>query len=447
VRRVISWKKYSKKVEFHNKRGDKNNMRPENVNRDRPVTFSALAGGKTIGRHSLLLRIGKTNILFDPGVKNGDGNRTELHGLGHLNYIFLTHGHIDHVGALIEAMQLYPSAKVFSTPGTCDLILYIFKRLSYLNGAGVNERAVDYYLSRVKRVGYEEGISLARGVYARFREAGHILGSASVLVTAPEGNFLVTGDFATQHRGLLRPFRLPNVDLRALISEGSMVGLQVPSAERERSRFEAEIKRAVTEGQNVVVATDYFWVFQEYALMLPSLQEWGILPSFPIFLNEYLREAFELYLRYRASFDLVMKDEEVPAQAFGILNSVADMEEGPISGPFCYFVGPGSLKSSCPRELLRSLVRGGCKILIDSRFSPLQMWRRVRPDRRLDHSGAIVALWGSNHVTGPDLRSLILEARPKQTLVVHGEETRLRRFARDFKEGVWVPGIKEVINL
>ncbi|MCX5751816.1 MAG: MBL fold metallo-hydrolase [Candidatus Saganbacteria bacterium] len=424
------------------------NTKADRVNKDRAITFASLVGGKHIARHSHLLKIGSMKILIDPGVRNGDGVAIGTNALEGVNYIFLTHAHMDHVGDLVKAMEQYPNAQVFGTPATIALVAHLFRN-SKLVDPSLTRIRIDDCLGRIRAVHYDREIGLGKGIHVKFLRAGHILGSASILVCAPEGNILITGDFTTQHRGLIYPFVPPDVDLRALVAEGSMIGRDTPSAQRVREQFEAKVKAALTAGRTVVVATDPFSVFQEYAVRMPLLQEDGVLPSVPIFLNERLSKVVLEYMEFPDELDIPKDRSRDLAEHFLTMGPLRKGGSTTLSGPACYFAGPGNLKEEFPLPLVMAILKAGGLLIAEEKYKGPSLWSRLQFGRNpVDQAGALMQIPATNHISGSDLRSLILQMQPRKTLLVHGLRTPLFRFAgKDLHGKAYVPGVREVIKL
>ncbi|MBU1027217.1 MAG: MBL fold metallo-hydrolase [Candidatus Margulisbacteria bacterium] len=415
---------------------------------NRPIKFVSLAGGREIGRHSHYLSIGKLKILVDPGVQaNGHARPIDVKDLHGLNFIFLTHAHLDHIGSLIDVMLVNPHTRVCATRATRALASIILKKSNLTRGR-YSEEEIDRCINRIKTVHCEEEIHMGKGIYARFIDAGHILGSASIVICAPEGNIMITGDFATEDRGVLFPFRRPDMDLRALITEGSLVGLSMPSAARERDSFMSHLRGNINEDRNVVVAATPLGVFQEYAMLMPQLQQDGLLPSFPIFLNANLREAFKIYLRYYESLALAAKLPKESFAGFMVLEPLDKKVDVSKMSPFCLIAGPSNLKWEFPNGFVRQVIMQGGYLIADNRYTESLIYRRVsRRGKDRIKPEQIMRMCSSNHVTEPDLNSLIDEMRPHKTVFVHGMPRSLRRFARELSGVAMVSRIKEFINL
>ncbi|HEY7088237.1 MAG TPA: MBL fold metallo-hydrolase, partial [Tepidisphaeraceae bacterium] len=126
-------------------------------------------------------------------------------GLGNLHAVLLTHAHLDHTGRLPLLTKAEYSGPIYATPATFDLADLIMRDCAHLHAADVqrenrrrsekgqqwlevlfNDKDVAKLRPLYKRVRYDTPTEVAPGVVARWVEAGHIFGSASIELTIEE---------------------------------------------------------------------------------------------------------------------------------------------------------------------------------------------------------------------------------------------------------------------
>jgi metallo-beta-lactamase family protein len=128
------------------------------------------------------------------------------------------------------------------------------------------------------------------GVQGVFRDAGHILGAATVMLEIDEGRGLrlgFTGDVGNPGRPILRdPVPMDPVDW--LISESTYGGRVHPPIEDARSRLADVIRRTAARGGKVVVPAFAVGRTQELVHALDHLWNEGALPPIPVFVDSPL---------------------------------------------------------------------------------------------------------------------------------------------------------------
>lgn len=176
------------------------------------------------------LEVGNTKILVDCGMEQG-GNVYEKVDLpvscADIDYVLLTHAHIDHAGNLPLIYARGFRGKVITTAATGDLCYIMLK-----DSAHIQEMEAEWKNRKAKRAGqpeilplytlsdaagllehldvheYDKMVTLSDSVTVRFIDAGHLLGSAAVEVWCKEGGIekkiVFSGDIGNQNKPLIR---------------------------------------------------------------------------------------------------------------------------------------------------------------------------------------------------------------------------------------------------
>jgi metallo-beta-lactamase family protein len=175
------------------------------------ITFHGAAKSVTGSKHLITLDNGQ-KLLLDCGMFQGMGDETdelnENFGFDarEVDFVILSHAHIDHSGLLPKLVQNGYNGKIYATPATVDLasILlddsahiqemdakFVNKRLA-LQGLPQNAKALYSKLDVLKTVEmfteaeYEVWHKISDEIEFCFRDAGHIIGSASVSIKITE---------------------------------------------------------------------------------------------------------------------------------------------------------------------------------------------------------------------------------------------------------------------
>ena len=168
------------------------------------IAFHGAARTVTGSKHLLTLNNGK-KYLLDCGMFQGMGKETDVlnRDFGfdptEVNYLILSHAHIDHCGLIPKLVKDGFNGKIFATPATKDLAAILMEDsagiqendLKYLNKHRAVEgkpylsplyttddaiKAVEYF----ETVGYDEWHTIDESVQFMYKDAGHIIGSATV---------------------------------------------------------------------------------------------------------------------------------------------------------------------------------------------------------------------------------------------------------------------------
>lgn len=280
------------------------------------ITFHGAAGSVT--GSCFLVRHAGGALLVDCGMFQGSKSVQEL------NYrdfpfdptepsvLLLTHAHIDHSGLIPKLYRHGFVGKVIATHGTADLLTFMLpdsgfiqesevRRLNRRNRQRGGREVEPIYtqadaeraLSRIRPVDRDVWVDVEPGVRARFWDAGHILGSASIELELPgeEGpvRILFSGDIGPGDK----PFHGdPAGPSRPdwLVVESTYGGRDRPvvTAAERRAQLGAELKEALARGGPVLIPAFAVERTQELLYDLDLLFDEGVLPTVQVFLDSPL---------------------------------------------------------------------------------------------------------------------------------------------------------------
>lgn len=241
--------------------------------------------------------------------------------------VVLSHAHIDHSGRLPLLVQRGYRGPIFCTQATAELC-----RLLLLDSAHIQEedaqwkrkrlrrskRAEDWVeplyttadaeavLGHLKGVEYEHEFEVIPGLRARFRDAGHILGSASVDLMIEESGtrtrLVFSGDVGRPNTPILRdPVSVPQADL--LIVE-STYGDRLHAASDPEPRMQQLVSETVARGGKVIIPAFAIGRTQEIVYSLYTMMDSGLIPKLPVFVDSPMaKEATELTARHVELYD------------------------------------------------------------------------------------------------------------------------------------------------
>jgi len=285
------------------------------------LKFCGAAREVTGSAHLLTLDSGY-QILLDCGLYQGyndemeDFNRQFPFDPTNVDCLILSHAHIDHTGRVPKLVRDGFRGDIHSTHATrslCSIML--------LDSANIQEKDAAYYNRKLKEKGesfddiafreplytkadvqrsmdlftghaYDRWFRLNDQVEVLFRDAGHILGSASVTLRIQEGDRTVhlgfSGDVGRPDRPILRdPQDMPQLDY--LICESTYGNRDHTSAPEENDALLRIIRSTCVEQKGKLIIPAFsVGRTQELVYMLDKLETAGELPRIPVYVDSPL---------------------------------------------------------------------------------------------------------------------------------------------------------------
>jgi metallo-beta-lactamase family protein len=279
-----------------------------------------------------LLEVNGQRLLLECGLFQGrreesiERNRTFPFAAGEVDAVVLSHAHIDHCGNLPNLCRSGYAGNVYSTFATRDLAAILLEDsaeiqkddaafisklrakkgkppVEPLYSANDAERAMRQFVT----VGYDRPLTVVPGVTVTFRDAGHILGSAQVVLDVQEQGrrfrYLFSGDVGRGGDAILRdPEPVENVDF---LQVEATYGGRVHSNKGDAGD---ELRRLVTEtlgrGGKVIVPAFSVGRTQQIVYELHQCTLEGECAPVPIFVDSPLStNATEVYRLHPECFN------------------------------------------------------------------------------------------------------------------------------------------------
>lgn len=287
---------------------------------------------RTVTGSCFLLRVNGKRILIDCGMFQGGKNLQKRNRSSFafapksIDYILITHAHIDHSGRLPKLVKDGYSGPIISTRATVDLLelmLLDSAHIQEMDAIWTNRKAkragkplieplyttedAQQTLSLLSKVKYEQEIDLCDGVKLKFRDAGHILGSAFIELWATEKGvtrkFVFSGDVGNMEQAIIRDPQF--ADSADVLLVESTYGNRNHKARRDTLKELADILvKSYDEGGNIVIPAFAVGRSQEILYQLRQLYQEGRLPDYRVYIDSPMAiSATEIYRKHSECFD------------------------------------------------------------------------------------------------------------------------------------------------
>ncbi|MEX2472264.1 MAG: MBL fold metallo-hydrolase [Gemmatimonadota bacterium] len=267
--------------------------------------------------------------------------------------VLLSHAHIDHSGLLPAFQKGGFRGPVWATHATSDLCGAMLRDSAFIQEKDiewVNRRErrrgadqleplyrmedADAVLEQFESVDYGTPFHPLPGLEVEYRDAGHILGSATMVLTVREGTRTVkigfTGDVGRANRPILRdPETMADCDY--LITESTYGGEVHDPPEKAKDQLAEVVGRTAARGGKVIIPAFAVGRTQEIVHRLDELENEGRLPPIPIFVDSPLAvNVTDIFRAHPECFDETMRaymNTDPHPFGFGRLTYIRDVQE------------------------------------------------------------------------------------------------------------------------
>lgn len=435
------------------------------------IIYSCHGAAREVTGSCHLLSYGDRRVLIDCGLFQGGHEQEQANfepfgfDPASIDALLLTHAHLDHCGRIPKLIREGFRGRILATAATRDLA-----RVVMLDAAGLQEEdarraqrsgrrrdeafseplytledalhAMDYF---VEPVAYDMDVSVIDGVLARFQDAGHILGSASILVTIEHGaqplRILFSGDLGNPGRPILRsPVPAPDADYVVMeTTYGDRPHRALPDSVDE---LYSAIQQTLARGGNVIIPTFALERAQEILYYLHRGIQGGQVPVHtPVFMDSPMAiSATEIFRRHAECFDDGFRKELEQSDPFAMPNlhfsrdTAESMTINHIEGGAIILAGSGMCTGGrVLHHLKNNLWRQRSSVIFVGYAANGSLARRIvdgAKSVRIFHEEINVnaQIWTINGFSAHADQSALLDwlgmASRKRVLLVHGEYER-----------------------
>ncbi len=437
------------------------------------ITFHGAARTVTGSQH--LVEIDGKTIMLDCGLFQGkrkeafERNRSEFCQGKDIDCLVLSHAHIDHSGRIPCLVKNGFAGDIFCTSATRDLCAVML-----MDSAFIQEKDVEFVNRRRKQKGqrpfeplytksdvvtsmeqfvglsYNRRHQLFPGVHLTLVDAGHMLGSAHVILdiddqeTGRKQRLVFSGDIGRPDIPIIRD-PVPIADGTDILIMESTYGNRLhppyPESEKELERI---VNETATRGGSLLIPAFAVGRTQQIVYALHKLHSAGRIPNLPIYVDSPLAtrttEIFRLHPEvYDAEIrEFLLTDDDKNPFGFGRLQYTQSVEQSKalnsLKVPAVIISASGMLEGGRILHHLRNRIEDPRNtILMTSWQAPNTLGRRLVEKEKT------VRIYGEEHqvrakveiLTGfsghADRDGLVdfvraMAKKPQQTFIVHGED-------------------------
>ncbi len=282
------------------------------------VRFLGAAQQVTGSMH--LLETASGSVLIDCGFFQGKRDESRQRN-AHLqaeavkaDVMMLTHAHIDHSGSIPTLVKHGFAGAIYTTPATRDLCAYMLRdsaKIQVQDAEYVNRKMWERQepgwipieplyddadavraIEQITSIAYHRRFQVLPGVHATFLDAGHILGSAGILLEVTEGKktrrIIFSGDIGRKNLPILRDPEYPNPGVDYVLMESTYGNRVHGDIQSMHDDLERVVGPTLARGGKVLIPAFAVGRTQEVIYALNHLKQAGRLPDVPVFIDSPL---------------------------------------------------------------------------------------------------------------------------------------------------------------
>jgi metallo-beta-lactamase family protein len=437
------------------------------------IELEFIGGAGTVTGSKYLLRTERATVLLDCGLFQGrrkesfERNRASFIDPAVLDAVVLSHAHLDHSGALPILWQHGYRGPIYTTPATRDLCVPMLEDSAAIQMS--DARHIDKLIERGAELDpvtplyttedaigavelmiglpYHRTHQIAPGVTLSFLDAGHVLGSAIVILDLDDSGvrtrLAFTGDLGRRDLPILRDPEVAS-GAHCLLMESTYGDRTHPPLGDAIGMLATTIQRTIARGGKVIIPAFALERAQEIVHQLRQLRVSGRIPAVPVYVDSPLAikvtDVFRLHPdSLRRELHAKMQGQSTPFDFPG-LTYVADVEDSKAIDespePAIIIAGSGMCEGGRVLHHLRATIEDARTTIVIVGFQAEHTLGRRLVELRRDvkifgvlrpRNADVVNLGGlSAHADQRDLVAYAEDVRERgplrRVILVHGED-------------------------
>lgn len=446
-----------------------------------------LGGAGTVTGSKFLLETPSLNILIDCGVFQGmkslrEKNRKDLaFPSSKIDFVLLTHGHLDHTGYLPRLVKQGFQGKIIGTLPTLEIakiILLDSAKISQKEAKRANDEnyskhspALPFYtIKDVEKtlklfIFSKEGEwqKLSEDILYRFRYIEHIIGATFIALKIFEKTLVFSGDVGRQEDLLLKPPKRPQY-ADYLILE-STYGNKLHPKDSVSEKLIELINKTIRNKGTLIIPSFAVERLQTLMLILSKLYNRHKIPNIPIFIDSPMgNNVLSIFKRFPRGHKMTTEEFKIMTHRMEIITSYKETWETidyPL--PKVVIAGSGMLTGGRVLTYLKQLIdKSNTSILL------VGYQAEGTRGRQLLEGAHELKFYGKYHEVKAEVHHIetlsahadqkeILEwlseikERPQHTFLIHGEPSALQTFKVKIKDTyawkVSIPKLNQVTEI
>ena len=462
------------------------------------IRFHGAAQTVTGSQH--LLEVNGSRILLDCGLFQGrrsetyERNRNFPFDPEKIDAVILSHAHIDHSGNLPHLVKHNFSGPIFATKATADLADVMLRDSGHIQESDamfVNKKRAkrgeapieplytiedaEQVASHFHPMAYDQTFEAAPGVTVRFVDAGHILGSASVILDIEEKGRKIrlwfSGDIGRRKLPLLRDPVLPDT-ADYMIMESTYGDKPHRDPDAAFAEFRDVVKKTVDRNGKIIIPCFAVGRTQELVYFLNQMVNDGTIRHLPVFVDSPLAvNATEIFKKHPECLDKethdFIREYRHPALEFKGLTYTRSVEESKAlnerKDPMIIISASGMAEAGRILHHLRNNIENPRNtVLIVGWQAPYTLGRRLAEREKhikifgeaFTRRADVETIGGLSAHAGQNLLeeyALAVKDQVKKVFLVHGEEksamTLKGKLAEDGLSQVYYPELHSSVEI